>query len=681
MMHNAAMQTHKSLIMGGVLVLLYAALHAWWVADYPPMRNDDHFNVLGMVLTLFEDSTLYPNDLTWHGAELANTHGFLFLWSTYAAQIAFGSIEESWWFFSFILLLVYLPGFYLFLRVFTPHAPIAWWVSVASTVPIYLHVTFAKWGFASFYAHAFITALSGWAFWGFFVLLQKGYTWRIWGLFGLVLSLTMYINPVNGGALLGILSFLMIDQARAQPHYWRHWLGFLGGVLLGMIPYIRYYLSLLPESSPVLNIAAEEEARQYMAAFHAGRLYPWSFTHTEMNLLLLGVVLSAAVLWVYSARLGSRLRWVLVGVQLLPGFLFTGHLLYVLVAVYRWLRPPQSDTFDRWLVLFLTGMNLLSLVAAILTQYLWLSAKLDFFYAITYEPIRLLSWTLVPLYVWIARWMGDLMEEKNKIQIGALLIGVILSFFGTSNPIQDESVLMKTLLPIRWGLVFFVLLGVAYAVPKRWLHLGMFFLLVGFLGGMQAWDSISLQGVLIGAVLLGGVWVSLRHAPFVAHRNSLLAILAVVYVLPIAGYHKHKPDLNWCDVPYLNHCVDEKDVLAAAGWLQQHTPKEARIFVAGIQPERFQPLAQRSTLHVNIPYAYWFRGASGLYESLEIEKTLVNTNPLRPDYGGDAALFAALTQLDAPYIAMIGGGYTFDLPIAYENESVIIYEYTRNPNR
>jgi hypothetical protein len=739
------MRTRSTLIAGLLLVIVYSLLHAWWVEEHPPIRNDDHFNT-EVVLSQHANPHLYPRDLAWSNSEFASNHGFLFIALLQLGEIIFGSYRAAWAGFTLLFLLIYIPGFYGFIYEITAPdserngirvrraAPLqsiehidlkrhwlALILAIGSTMPIYLYVTFANWGITSVYAHVFVTSLCGWIFWGTVKLLRntfyltptrgKRVQWRgtyppasdspsllergpggevIWGLFGLLVSLTIYLNPVNGGGLVGILCAVLLVEALGKRLPWRHWGTFLGGALLGMVPYVvNYAQALAPSITPTQTQI--DAAQDIMLNYYANRLYPWVLNERLAPIYLGLVVLTALITLVFFSRREPPRPWTMffVAVQLGLGYLLIGHPVFLLAVGYWWFRleAGKVDRWDRLMLVMVTVVNLIAPVTSAISQYLWVERDINLFFTLMFETIRLETYTMLPVYVFIARWIAELIQE-NPVKGGLLnwiaavcMLGTIFSIFGANNLVKDDFILMKTYLPIRWGLPIFAL-GLVWL--KRLSRsesiefgavLGLSLFAIGFIPAMRPLNWLTIQGWLILGIFLVGLILALSPVSRKHWFQSLPLVIGMVSMVlfPIAGYHKDKPDRNWCDLPNLTKCVDSQDVIAAAEWVQQETPLEAYLFVIGLQPERFQPMAQRSTVHINRSQIYWFQGAAALLDALEIEEQLQGTNPLRADYKGDAYLLAILQDLNADYIVLFGSDYGFDLPIVYENTSVRIY--------
>jgi hypothetical protein len=675
------MLTQRSLLsLSLLLILAYSALHALWVERYPPTLNDDHFHT-AIIVSQLEDDTLYPNDLAWSSTVFARNHGFLFLGALQLGETLFDRFQDAWPAYTFVLMLVYLTGFALFVYELTSVPWLALTLSFISSMPIYMTVSFSDWGITSVYAHLYVTALAGWALWGLLRFLRTSPPAWAWGLLGFAISLTIYFNPVNGGGMVGILVALLILEALGGRLHWRYMIAFTAGSLLGASGYVIRYSQTISEVQTATSVEIEA-ANSFITNLANERLYPWGISQTLMPILVVLVVVSALTSLIFYNRKDAPPWWIILfaAIQLAPGYLLIRHPLFLLALGYWVFHAARADRWDRFFLAMVAVVNLVAVVSNAMAHFLWLDAGIDGMFTLAYEPIRLLQWVMVPLYVWLARWVAELIsDELNPLDTLAALcmLAIPLSIFGSDNPIKDDAVFMKAMLPLRWGLPLFAFALVyaarrdlpRWAVPLTWAGFGAAGAL--FVVSMGAWENLSEYGWMI-LLLLAGV-LQFVYQPRTLQNAGLAAFFAGTILLPIAGYHKDKPDRNWCDLPNLNACVDGDNVIAAGEWFQENTPREAEILVIGIQPERFVSFARRTTLHANYYQVFWFRGPRGLQDAQALAETLQGTNPLRPGYVGDAELLRCLDELEAHYIAVFGDGYTFDLPKLYENESVIVY--------
>lgn len=688
--------SRRVIYISALAVLLYAAFHAWWVYRYPPMLNDDHFHT-ETALTQLADPQLYPNDLAWSNRRHVESLGFLFLGALQVGQRLFGSYYDSWPYFTFLFLLVYLPGMYSFLYLwlkpsqpwqfdFTRHS-IALGLAVLTTLPIYMTVTFANWGITSLYAHVFVTILTGWLFAAVVLGLERDYQAGYWAGLGLALAMSIFLNPVKGGGLVGMISVILVVEVLARRLHWTKLAALLGGAAL---PTGAFLVNYARNISPIASTPQEFEAAQaFLLTVHQGRIYPWGLSKGMAFGLLLASAVTALISLLLYTRRDPPQAWIIVFAlaQLAWGYALMRHPIFLLAAGYWCLQRPPLDRWDRLILTWMAAINLGGPIASAVSQYLWEQHNLSAAYTVLYENIRLTRFIMLPIYALLARWAYQLLSQRDAVNRWAVLFmaASLMTIFGSANVVKDDAVLMKTLLPLRWAMPALALGLIVYGrwgrPLKPYQHRVLTILGTGigglFFGSMSPLDSISTMGVmilLIGAGLL--LWMAWQaNRPQMKTTLLPLGFLALTVLTPLAGYHKSKANQNFCDPPFLEHCVPRHDVTDAAEWLQTQTDNGTIIFVAGLQPERLQPLARRSTVHVNIYQIFLFQGPGALMEALPRYEALQGTNPLRADYKGDSYLFDALEKWEAEAIMIVGGRYRFDLPILYQNNSVVIYAF------
>jgi hypothetical protein len=684
------------------LILAYSLCHALWVSDHPPMWNDDHFNTR-VTLTQFQNPALYPADLTWSNQRLGRSYGFLFVGLLQFSEQLYGDYLQAAGFWALVFHLVYLSGFYLFFwellglegkGLLTLRHGLALTLALMSTLPIYMYISFANWGVTSVYAHGFVTIITGWLFYLWLRLAKGEGPWWAWGLFGAVVAMSIYLNPVKGSGLVAFLALMLLGGAIAQPARWPRLAAYLGGVALPLLAFIWNYTQ--QRAAPPTDPATFEAAQQYMIVLNAHRIYPWVLPERAAPFLIaFALLMGLAYVCLHQKWAGERLFYLVTVVsQLTLGYFLMGHPIFLIGLGYWGFRLWQGrvDDWDRQFLLLLCAVNLFGPVLSALTQYLWVEHDLAFAYTFVYEQVRLTRYALLPLYVFLLRWLYELLRDPGRDGLRALaalcLFAGAYSIFGSANPVKDHPILMKTLLPIRWALPLFafalIYLADSGRASPRWLGRaawgGFLALGGGFFVGMSPWQNLSPWAYPILALGLAlGAWLWLESARPGWQNGALYGFFVLSLAWPLAGYHQATPDINWCDPPFLNYCSPEAEVRAAGDWFQKNTALDESIFVIGLQPERFISLAERSTVHVNYWQIYNFQGAAALMAALPIGEQLAGTNPLRADYRGDAYLMQTLATLGTDYIIVFGGGYRFDLPIAYESPQAIIYRLETVP--
>jgi|GEM_PF-4222010 len=666
------------------IMIVYSFLHAWWVAENPPMRNDDHF-IADTVLTQLDNATLYPTDLAWSDTTFADNWGIGFVSLLQMGQAITGSYIASFTFYSFWLTLIYLGGFYLWINYITENPLLALTLSIISTLPIYLYISFANWGITSLYGHVFITALSGWYLFGFWKLRDSERSFWQWGCFGALLALTVYINPVNGAGLLGILGFILLAETFQKQLLWQNLGGFMVGSIFAILPFLLNYLGDLGVQDTQADIAT---ANEFMVNFYGERLFPWVWEQGFAIAILGGVALHSLLLLTTDFdQLPRYQRWAGIALQIGLTYTLIGHPMLLLAFAY-WVFHPQPDTTDKRLLLMLAATHLLGSVAGAIGHTLWIDAQIQGFFTVAFETIRLERWAMVPVYGFIAKWIAELLTDKNKLSwiAAACMLATILSIFGSNNPVKDHPILMKTLLPMRWVMPLFAisLVWIIKTIPEipqqlrqmMWISFMAFGLI--FAVTMNPVSAIAPQGLLIiGGFILA--MVALLPTPERQYEPIFLGgFFILTIILPVGGYHQNTDNINWCNPPQLVNCATREPIEEAGQWLQNNTSIEARLHIIGLQPERFQPIARRTTLHVNYSQIFWYRGAGALLEALPIADQLVGTQPTQSDYIGDDALLETLESLNTDYIVVINTDYAFDNPIAFENEEVTIYDIRTN---
>lgn len=671
------------------------------------MLNDDHFHT-ETALTQLADPQLYPNDLAWSNRRHVESLGFLFLGALRIGQKLFGSYYDSWPYFTFFFLLVYITGMYTFLyNWLDPAHPRHWEIkrhsialslSILSTLPIYMTVTFANWGITSLYAHIFVTIFMGWLFaWLVLALQAKASLWQWLGL-GVITAMTIHLNPVKGSGLVGIFGIALFAELLAGRITWRALAGFIGGATLPLAIFLVNYAGNI---SPIASTPQEFEAAQaFLLEVHRGRIYPWGLDGTLALGMVISTLATAFITLVLYSRRDPPAVWVVLfaAIQLSWGYALMRHPIFLIALGYWWFHRDRLDRWDRLLLTVIAAINIGGPVTSAISQYFWEQHNISAAYTLLYENIRLTRFVMLPVYAILARWSYELLtEDDSSIQwlngwIVLAMFATITGIFGSANVVKDDAVLIKTMLPLRWAMPLLALglLFMKGKISRATLHIDQFRLSlslgIGFFGVIffstmrPLLQETSIMGW--GILGIGVVWVALLQMlsapkPYTVSQQQWALFLFILPTLlaPLAGYHKIKPNQNFCDPPFLDHCVPREDVLAAADWLQTNTDKEAIIFVAGLQPERFQPLARRSTVHVNIYQIYLFQGSGALMQALPRYDALQGTNPLREDYNGDSYLFDTLENWNAEAIMIVGGGYTFDLPILYQQNTVVIYAF------
>jgi hypothetical protein len=660
--------------------VLYGGLHAAWVADYPPTRNDDHFN-LEIMLTLLEDGSLYPKDLVWHESDFVSRYGPLFMQASLALTTWRGSFADTWPIWTFLLTFLYLTGMSAALWRLLGRADLAFLCALLTSLPIYVQVSFAAWGLASFYAHLTVTALAGWALWGLGKILEgRRQSWgALW--LGLFVGLTFYLNPVNAGGLLAVMGLPFWAEKKGR----RAFFFYMGSASLTLLPMLALYVSSGATSETSAPSLAEQ-ARRIMLAYWGTRLFPFGGQAELVWGLCVALIASLPIYLFYLGRANAP-RWahiLYLSLHSLPALWLIGVPMVALLPLYGLFQYDPRDAWDRRLLGMLSASNLGGLVLSALGHTLWIDLGQHAFLTLGYEPIRLLQWALLPTWIYMARWAGAGLRIGNIWgMLLALSIGATcLSILGAGNPLKDEGVFLKAFLPSRWGWPLFVA-GLAFWLRRgrpfpqlgAWLGGGGFTLLTLLtFASMSPLAGLSLWGGLLGIIFLmiaGNLYYRALSAHYRPHHALVLVgALTLLIFAPVAGYHRAKPNYNPCALPYLTQCVPEDKIEAMGRWIQANTPREAQLFVLGLQPERFQPLARRSTLHVNRAQLYWWGGAEAFLAALPHEEALSRaySNPEAPNFVDQ------LIRLGADYLVVFGtDSPTFDLPLVYERPYARLY--------